>query len=370
MGAVRLFLALSVVLWHLPGGRVRALNAAVAVTCFFVISGFYMTMVINENYARPDRPWVMEFYAARVLRLYPAYLAMIAIMAGWFWSTGAPGPFTSRLPMPAAEQIGLMAMNLLVFGQDTFQLFVQAIAQGSGPPIVATAQHWLGPGFFNDPWMLVGQAWSLSSELTFYLIAPFVVRSPIRIAVVFAASLLVRTAFVGILGYRSGVWGYWFFPATLCMFMLGSIAYHAHWWVRLIIPSKVIGWGGLGVLTLLIGAQLIRWQVAMPSNPEGSIDGPRFWLLYLAFAAMIPSLFELTRGSGIDRAIGELSYPLYLVHGIVLGLIYMRWGAPKGVLPDAFVAVGLSVLAAWALKVAVEAPVDRHRQRAMAAAAA
>src|SRR6266446_3824020 len=33
-------------------------------------------------------------------------------------------------------------------------------------------------GFFDNGFMLIGQAWSLASELLFYALAPFFVRSP------------------------------------------------------------------------------------------------------------------------------------------------------------------------------------------------
>jgi len=49
MGAIRILLALSVVLWHVQGQHPRLLNASVAVLLFFVISGFYMALVINEK---------------------------------------------------------------------------------------------------------------------------------------------------------------------------------------------------------------------------------------------------------------------------------------------------------------------------------
>ena len=79
MGAVRFTLALSVAVWHLPGAPFRLLNAAVAVLAFFIISGFYMAMVLTEKY-----PTVRSFYAARFLRLYPAYAAVAAFSKTWY----------------------------------------------------------------------------------------------------------------------------------------------------------------------------------------------------------------------------------------------------------------------------------------------
>ena len=54
MGLVRFALALSVVFWHIRGAPFHLINAAVAVSLFFIIPGFYMAMVINEKYANGE----------------------------------------------------------------------------------------------------------------------------------------------------------------------------------------------------------------------------------------------------------------------------------------------------------------------------
>jgi hypothetical protein len=38
---------MSVLLWHIPNTGVRGFNAGVAVIAFFIVSGFYMALVIN-----------------------------------------------------------------------------------------------------------------------------------------------------------------------------------------------------------------------------------------------------------------------------------------------------------------------------------
>src|SRR5262245_24765333 len=116
MGLIRLVLALSVVVWHMPGATWKLLNAAVAVLCFFIISGFYMALVLNTKYDNAK-----DFYVARVVRLYPAYIAMCAIMVGWFWWTTSPNVFTSPVPVSVTERLILIASNILLIGQDIFE---------------------------------------------------------------------------------------------------------------------------------------------------------------------------------------------------------------------------------------------------------
>ena len=91
MGAIRFTLALSVAVWHLPGAPFKLLNAAVAVLAFFIISGFYMAMVLTEKYSTAK-----PFYAGRFLRLYPAYATVATFMVFWFVLTNSPTAFTTR----------------------------------------------------------------------------------------------------------------------------------------------------------------------------------------------------------------------------------------------------------------------------------
>jgi peptidoglycan/LPS O-acetylase OafA/YrhL len=365
MGMIRLFLAISVVTWHLPLSPFKAMNAAVAVVCFFIISGFYMGLVINEHYAAGSKPgWVFRFYAARFLRLYPAYAVMLLVMVGWFWVTKSPNVFTMRLPIGLPQQIGLAAMNILLLGQDAYEAANQAFVQHSVPRLLSWTSDRLGPETFSESWMLVGQAWSLASEFTFYLIAPFVVRSPLRTTACFFASICVRTLMIGVLGFRSGIWGYWFFPGSCCLFFLGVLSYHGY---RALNPQPVIA-ARIGAMCLVAfavwsGWQILNHQIILASNAEGSIDGVNFWAFYLLFTASTPFVFETSKNWRSDRTIGELSYPLYLVHGLVLGLVFYRWQGPKGSIADSLMGILLSFICAWALKEAADRVVEPRRRR-------
>src|SRR5216683_655603 len=325
MGAIRFTLALSVAVWHLPGAPFKLLNAAVAVLAFFIISGFYMAMVLTEKYSTAK-----PFYIGRFLRLYPAYVTVATFMVFWFVLTNSPTAFTTRLPVPIAEQAVLALLNVAVAGQDFFEFSRNAFGSGD---------------FLNAQWMLVGQAWSLSSEVFFYCLAPFVVRSAVRTTALLLLALAARWALIGWLGLSSPVWGYFFFPGTLCMFLLGSLAYHAHMMIR----SRARPWLGYGLL-----ATWAAWMVhgiatagiVLPNDPHTGMDGPAFWAFYLLFALSVPIVFTATKDHRLDRAVGELSYPLYLAHGIVQGAIFFKFGAPQGHLGWTIAAVSASVIVA------------------------
>jgi peptidoglycan/LPS O-acetylase OafA/YrhL len=77
MGLIRVLLALAVVDFHAVRFassphflNLPWINGGVAVQSFFVISGFYMALILSGKYAGRG---VFVFYRARFLRLYPAY---------------------------------------------------------------------------------------------------------------------------------------------------------------------------------------------------------------------------------------------------------------------------------------------------------
>jgi peptidoglycan/LPS O-acetylase OafA/YrhL len=365
MGAIRLILALSVTVWHVGGDApFRMLNAGVAVLLFFVISGFYMALVINEKYARGDEPWLATFYRARVLRLGPTYLAFLLIIIAWSTWTGSPNAFTQSPPEYVWwQRAGLVALNLFVAGQDLFQLVIMATQQHNGAEYVAGIRDALSPSYFDGSMMLIGQAWSLSSEIFFYALAPFIVRSPLRIIALLAASLAVRWLLVGYLGLFSGIWGYWFFPATLCFFLMGALAYHLH---RIVAPypqSITIGWVALGFMAVWFVLLIAANGIILPDGPAWSMDLPRFWCAYIAFAAGVPFIFSATKWFKADRFIGELSYPLYLSHGLVLGICFIVLGYDRSTMTGFALAIGSSLAAAVLLRVCVEWPTESWERR-------
>lgn len=74
MGFLRLLLALSVVSAHVINNPFFSLvGGTVAVKTFFIISGFYMAMIIN-NYKNN-----IAFFKSRYLRLFPVYFICLII---------------------------------------------------------------------------------------------------------------------------------------------------------------------------------------------------------------------------------------------------------------------------------------------------
>lgn len=357
MGLVRLTLAISVAIWHIGGDApFRLLNAAIAVLAFFIVSGFYMAMVISEKYAPAGGHWARNFYWHRFLRLAPAYYFFLLFSIWWFVATHNPAGFWN-VDAPWPQRLMLAMLNFGVVGQDVFQLVCTSASQHTATLLVNGVRKIAGPAMLDCSQMIIGQAWSLGSEIVFYAMAPFVVRSPLRIAALLVASLAVRIGVVA-LGLRSGIWDYWFLPATLCMFMAGALSYHA--WRRFK-PPPALGWPVLVAIAIWFATTAWQNGVVLPSPPNWAIDQPQHWIALILFAVAVPPIFAATRDLRLDRRIGELSYPFYLCHGLIIGAYFDRTHASHSD-PRAVLAIlALSAAGAWAIQLIAERPFQRPR---------
>jgi hypothetical protein len=89
MGTVRFLLALCVVVTHSPGSALLGfplLNGITAVQCFYVISGFLITMVLNE---RPEYQNPRNFYLAHLYCRRPAVADLLQSRANVRATAGA-----------------------------------------------------------------------------------------------------------------------------------------------------------------------------------------------------------------------------------------------------------------------------------------
>lgn len=362
MGVLRLFLAMSVVVWHMPNRSLNLLDASVAVLFFFILSGFYMALVINERYGvSGSRGWKGDFYASRLFRLFPAYLLVLLIMVIWFKWTATPDVFLNHPNLPVGAHLALVTLNLFIVGQDFFQVVVNAVATSDASKLVSVIVSSAPRGFFTNEWMLIGQAWSLGSELLFYALAPLIVRSVPRILLCATLSLAVRWGLILGLGFHSDVWGYNFFPATLCLFLLGSLSYHLYAKLRHAQRTALIGAFATIAMAIFAGASIWRVGSVLLVDPASGFDTPRLWAAYLVFAASLPFVFACWRNSNFDRLIGEISYPLYIVHGLIIGIVFDR--VPGSHVALEFFACGFSVAAAALIFFCIDRPVDAWRHR-------
>ncbi|WP_431014680.1 acyltransferase family protein [Bradyrhizobium pachyrhizi] len=350
MGTLRFLLALCVVVTHASGGKIfghALLNGITAVQGFYVISGFLITMVLNTRDGYRD---VRQFYLSRYLRLWPAY-AVVAILTFVVLKSSI---FVAGIDkLDAAGALFVIVSNCTIFFQDLY-LFLAISPDGS---LFPTTHFGTEPGPQLNGLMLVPQMWSVGVELTFYAIAPFICRSPLRLLALLAFGLAVRLA----IGYWSppaiDPWHYRFSPAEMAMFAAGGLAYFASKAFRLV-PAAVLRIAGIACL-----AAMTVIIIATPLSNHGFsqilfLQNPNVILL---ITVSCPILFLAFRASRLDSMIGELSYPMYLTHVFVSGLM-MRY-TPSFMTPDNLAYVCATILFSAALLWLVVLPVDRYRKR-------
>lgn len=333
MGILRLLLAFGVLETHVfqflgqpVTGGVGLVSGHDAVLIFFIISGFYMALILHEKYNRPGD--YGQFLLQRFLRLYPAYLVVLGVLVGMeliVLAAGGPafGPlhYLQKYPqMHSPFSLGVYAfIDLTVLGLQGLWFFHQDTTTGqiyfSMPP----------PGSLSiscNAFTFMLPAWSLAIEFTFYLMAPFIVRR----SVIFQSALLGGSIFLRYVFFYSTVWQkeYWlnsFFPLILGFFIAGSLGYRFY---RRYLKAREsqpawVPWG-LAVFAILI---LFYGRVPHMENYD---------VLFLSFSAVVvPFLFALTRRLAWDRAIGELSYSFYLTHW--LPIVVLVWASPFGISP-------------------------------------
>jgi peptidoglycan/LPS O-acetylase OafA/YrhL len=155
-----------------------------AVGAFICLSGFVIALVLaekNESYP--------VYILKRLMRLYPVYILVLALSIGLL-------PFTAdtiaAAPLSAtqADRLAIIASSDAHFGRDVAAhlLMLHGVVPLSFDPRAAYA--------------FVGQAWSISLEWQFYLIAPallsaIAVRRRIPIVFVALAALAILGRWMG-----------------------------------------------------------------------------------------------------------------------------------------------------------------------------
>jgi peptidoglycan/LPS O-acetylase OafA/YrhL len=343
MGMVRVALAMAVVLSHLPLASYKFLSGGLAVQAFFIVSGFYMALVLEGKYKD-----VGLFYSNRLLRLFPTYLVMVALTIIAVYAFNASATISPDLvdrimqnPLTAAV-MGIE--NLIMVGQEMLFWFSidesgALVWDSRGPlPSEETVVGWQG--------LFVPQAWSLSMELMFYALAPFLARAGWKwIAALCAASIALRLA-GAFLDVEYLLWQGRFFPTALFLFLLGMLAHKALPFANRL--PKAVGWAtALAVLAFIVTFPLLEWT-----------DVRLRWAVYAIFAATTPFIFAAFKDNAIDRWIGDLSYPIYMTQLFVIGFVLTQ-EPPFG--------MWIGILGTLAMSVAVllmiDHPLDRWRQR-------
>ncbi|MEI9991500.1 MAG: acyltransferase [Rhizomicrobium sp.] len=311
----RFSLALMVMSEHLSG-LVPPQTGRLAVEAFFCISGFLISMVATTRYA--GRP--AAFLANRFLRIYPTYWACLAVgvIVVLLVPTSTALHPSLLLPATAADWMA----NLAVFG-----LTQQTVSR------------------------LLPAAWSLHTELWFYLVVGLLTAARPRLTYFLLPVSLAVSAYCA----------FWWSPVSFYgtpignadAFFIGSTVFLLRDRLRPVRPLLVAGIG-FGLFEVLAWGPFIGSQTV-----NEFLGAPAAGILMLGL--WNSRLDEALRpAKALAGALGRLSYPLFLLHW-PLGALAIRIAGVGQSLELLLIAGVLSLLASLAVLRFVEDPLVRVR---------
>jgi peptidoglycan/LPS O-acetylase OafA/YrhL len=330
---------LGVLVYHANGAYKNF--GPIGVDIFFVLSGFLITCLLIEEWDEFQSISLKAFYMRRVLRLLPALVAMLAIMAGFQWA------FSPRVAALQTTRDTLIAL------------------------------------FYSSNWAIVlgftqlafPHTWSLSIEEQFYLTWPMLLfvllrrttsRSSVLAWILLGFFLiLLEKVIIRLVAPRGAVlWLQYATEVRADALMIGcalAVVFTAGlfpetWWWKKALPCAA--WGvavpGLVLLSfwdvptefyLVVFHSIVAVLVAtvmahLLTDTTGALNGllSQSWLVY----------------------VGKISYGLYLWHlPIFTGVQVLRWN-PFARLTLEFALTAVATLASYYL---LESPVLRWKRR-------
>ena len=356
MGLLRLLLALNVIIAHSPNGyifKLTSIGGMLAVKVFFMISGFYMSLILSKKYI--GKGSYKLFITNRWLRLFPLYyaVAILSIIIYFILYKTTGHGFSFEFWKDHISQLNpgsiifIILTSISVIGMD-LTCFTTVNEVGK---LIFTGDfyHSTVPLF---QFLFVPQAWTLSLEFLFYLIAPFIVKLKSRyIIAIGIISLLARLA-VYHHGLNHEPWMYRFFPFEILFFLSGILSYRFYEKIsNFNISDKILKSVLWGTILLIIIYQYLPF-----------IFRAHNFALFPFMFVVIPLLFKYTKNNKLDRYVGELSFPVYICHLLVLNATSLFFSADDPPKYFCVIVIILSVLLAMLLNKIIIAPIEKLRQ--------
>lgn len=291
---LRALAIIPVVLFHafprvLPGGFV-------GVDIFFVISGFLISSIIFSSLER-DRFSLVEFYARRIRRIFPALIVVLAASLGIGW--------------------------LVLFADEYEQLGMHAAA---GAASILNFILWGESGYLegateSKPLM---HLWSLAVEDQFYIVYPLLLVTVWKRQ----HNFLKITACIGLASFAANIYlmhrnptAAFYFPVSrFWELMLGGVLAYAVLHRPERIEKHKNGQSALGFLLIAVAL----WSINTRS------EFPGFWALlptlgafFIIAAGPDAWLNKKFLSNRLMVGIGLISYPLYLWHWLLLSFGYI-----------------------------------------------
>jgi len=288
-GYLRFTLAILVMFQHVgvPYMNIYPYNPGVfAVTCFYMLAGFVVTHLLHKLF-QSGQSALLQFYAERLLRIFPMYIFMLLLCIGFLLITDYGNPVWS--PMALIN-------NLIIIPLNYDPMWDSGILQ-------------------SPRYTLLPTAWSLGLELQAYLLLPLIVFN--RIAKIILAVISLAVFFAADFGFIDTVmYGYSLLPGVFFIFILGSCIYK-----RTKLPHIADRFDKLFPLV----CQILCIIGVLGLYLDNSLH--RFYALEVLVGTLC-SVYIIThcakslRKFALDKALGDLSYGIFLSQYLGIWLAY------------------------------------------------
>ncbi|MBV8939469.1 MAG: acyltransferase [Alphaproteobacteria bacterium] len=353
MGYFRFLLASLVLASH--AGVAPVFTGVAAVECFFVLSGFYIQLILREQYAHQAH-WRRKFLESRLLRIFLPYwvvaLAILLISSALHILTGQKPLFLFEMLRAHPWQAGTWAAlfsDLFILGGEHLKLL--RLAHGCEWPV------WRA--------LIIPPAWTLGIELIFYALAPFLLLCRARMLIAVTALCALgkyallhgRAGAVFLIPCADGLLN-GIVPLELGVFTAGALGYR--FYARYLQPRPPLRHPFLAYAGAAAGVSLMMalTMKGLTLSPAAAMTA--FYACACATALFAPLLFKISRAVRKDRRLGDLSYPFYLCHYYVLSLCQ---ALPASRFVIFLAAEAATLLCAALLAKTVEIPLRRYRHR-------
>jgi peptidoglycan/LPS O-acetylase OafA/YrhL len=251
------------------------------VAVFFMVTGFLFTTRLLDSRSRP-LDWG-RLLLSRVTRLFPMYAVAVLLM---FAVVGHATGWRLQVPLPTLLDDAWRWLGFVIFGARNLN------------------------GFHETALVMSWVVWTLRYEWLFYLMLPLLglllgTRVP-RLYLAFGLACLA-----GFLAWHPP----WHKVVVILPLFLGGIA--AAFLVRVDAIRRVGGHRWTGWL----GWGLVAWVLTLHESVYGGFFRQALLALLFLLVACGNDLLGVLRLKG-SRLLGEISYSLYLLHGIVLYVVF------------------------------------------------
>ena len=286
IGLFRFILAILVLLGH---GKINTGNfniAVSAVVCFFIVSGFLNSILIEKYYFKEK---ISDYYLDRFYRIGPQfyfYFVLIILL----------NHFLKVIDVTFLKVL----LNLPIFTLGYYKIFDNIF----GIP----EDYFIN---INPP------SWSLGLEVTFYLIVPFILIKYKKYLNLFFIISLLFFILISLFKFNVDLLGYRLIPGTLFIFLIGSFLYYNK------NSQKKIIFVMLLIMILCISFIFFKKEYQSVFYLKEVVFG-------IILGTVILSKIKNIKSNKLDLFFGNISYGIFLNHYFIIRIIEKKFNLVSG----------------------------------------